>query len=542
MAFQHIDPRVDPALASHLSRRQLLRFGAVAGVGLAASPLLAACGPEAGPKPVASGSPPARPTGVLRVAGNAEPVSLSPVIATGVSDLGVLLNNVYEALFRYKPGTSELEGVLADRFESSADAREWKVYLKPNIKFHDGEPLTSSAVRTSFEFTKSSAAPLGFFLPANATYDDSDPAVLRVTTAAPYPDFARFLTLLSVMSPKIVKAGQDAIVRTPTGTGPYKFVSYETAQRIVLEANTAYRGPGPYLERIEVPIIPDAAARVTALRSGSVDLVLRVAPQDSTSLRGASSLVVRQESSWANARLEWFTNTAPMDNVKLRQAIAHAIDRPALVKAILGGVGGKVDDSWVATGMYGYAPPKTTNYDLNVNLAKSLLAESGLTTPVELTIGWSPDEGAQFGQLAEAIAGMLKPVGINVTVKSLPLPAKNKIVRAPAGTAREWHGTVGGTRFISGAASHLIVQNFFRNELQVTDPTLNQLTDRVVVVPDGSERTQIFADIENRVAELALISPLYGEVTLHAHKNTVQGFTPPNDGLLPNFGPVYLSA
>lgn len=528
-------------LVANRNRRDFLRLSAFAGAGLVVGvPALAGCQSGSNTASSGAGTPPTTPTGVLRVANNGEPVSFDPAIGASVADTGITAHNVYESLVRYKGSTSDLEGVLATSFESSPDAREWLFHIRDGVVFHDGEPLTSSAAKASFEYAKSSAGAFGNFLPTKAVYDDSDPHVLRVTVPTPFPDLARNLSVLRVVSPKLIHAGPAAVAKTPSGTGPFKFVSYTTAQTVVLEANPNYRGPGPYLQRVEFPIIPDADARVAALRSGSIDMVLRLAPQNAVSLRGTRDIEVVQNNSWAVGRLSLATKTAPLDNPKIRQALAHAIDRQALVKAVLGGVGGAIDDSWVAPGLYGCHPPAAAAYTYDQGLAKRLVAESGVATPIPLTIVWSPDEGAQFGQMAQAIAGMLNPIGFNVDVRSVTLDQKNKVNTAAAGTARAWPAAVEGSRFITGTGAHPIALRFLQRNFQVDDQVLNSLQDRIMQTPNGPERLELFADLEQRISEVVPEVPLYSEVTLHALRKSVQGFVPPQDGILSNYGQTYV--
>ncbi|MEU6644006.1 ABC transporter substrate-binding protein [Saccharomonospora sp. NPDC046836] len=526
-----------------ISRRGALRLGAAAGLGMTIGlPALTGCSLGSTPASRPSSTPPARPTGVLRVANNAEPQTLDPTVATNIADVGILMHNVYEGLVQYRGDTNELEPLLAEHFESSPDAREWIFRLRQGVTFHDGEPLTSSAVKASFDYAKASRGAYGYFLPDGATYDDSDPTVLRITTPTPFPDMARNVSVQKIISPKLIRAGATSIKRSPAGTGPFRFVSYRTAQSVVLEANQNYwrTGSGPYLERLEFLIIPDPDGRISALRSGSVDLVLKVTPTNSLGLRGDQNIVVTQNNSWTTSKIFLYTKTPPMDNLKLREALSYAIDRQALIKSILRDVGGESNDSWVVPGLYGYHEPATT-YPYDPDRARQLIAESGLPTPISINLAYSPDVGGPGEQLAQAISGMVKEVGIDLTVVSKAGGELGKVHTSPGGNPRPWHAMLGGRTFITGSAAHCIALQCLERENQLEDPRLADLGKQVLNTANGPERLQLFADVEQRVAELAPMVTLYTEVALHAHRNTVQGFVPPQDGLLPSYGSVYLA-
>ncbi|WP_031466000.1 ABC transporter substrate-binding protein [Sciscionella sediminilitoris] len=543
MTFTSLPDREISPVLQDLSRRRVLRLSAATGAGIAVGvPALSGCSLGSAPANRPSSPPPGKPTGVLRIANNAEPQSLDPTIVSNIADLGILKHNIYESLVHYRTGTNKLEPQLAESYESSPDTREWIFRLRRGVKFHDGSDFTSASVKASFEYAKNSGGSTGRFLPDNATYDVSDPHVLRVTMPTPFPDMARNVAAQKLLSPKLLAAGESAIKQKPAGTGPFRFVSYRTAQSVILEANPDYwqHGGGPYLERLEFLIIPDQDSRIAALRSGSVDLVLQLTPTDSVTLQGDPNMVVTRNQAWTTSRLFLFTKTPPMDNVKLRQALACAIDRQALIKSVLRGVGGKPSNSWVAPGVYGYQEPTDANtYD--PDRARKLIAESGLRTPVPITIAFSKDVIGPGEQLAQAISGMAKKVGIDLTVLSKPGGELTKVMTNQAPGPRPWHGMVGTRTFVTGGAAHCIALKCLPRENQLDDPQITDLGKQVLNTPDGPARERLFEDIENRVAGLEPVITLYAQTALNAHRANVRGFVPPQDGLIPEYRSVYLS-
>ncbi|UIJ60418.1 ABC transporter substrate-binding protein [Amycolatopsis acidiphila] len=515
-----------------LDRRSLLRVGAMAGAGLALGATgLTACGTGAGPSGGAAARPPAKPTGVLRVAA-LEPDNLDPALSSG-SGIVLIGNNVYEALLRFRGDSADVEGALAESVQSSADAREWTFRLKKGITFHDGSPLTSSAVRSSYEYFARQKGPFTALIPTGAVYDDSDPDVFRVVLKNPFPDMQRNATFISIISPKLLAAGPGAVAKTPVGTGPFKFVSYTAAQSLLFEANTNYRGPGPYLERIEMPIIPDPVARVAALRSGGVDLITKVAPTDAASLRGNRSLSVQDSALWSAVQLIFFLGSAPANNLQIRQAIAHSIDKDAIVRSILGG-SGQPANSFVPPGVYGYATPRT-QYAYDVQKAKDLVAESGLSGPVELGVIWAPELGPNIDRVAQAVSAMAQKVGIDLRVQQKSVSAIAKEINS---STKEDQAVCGSLQWLNGGPFH-----FTTNYLKTVSgfSALDDLNGQLVTTPDGPRRLEILATMQELVAEQVPAVPLYVQSNIIALKNSVRGFVSPKSGYL-RLGEVYNAA
>ncbi|WP_236789757.1 ABC transporter substrate-binding protein [Amycolatopsis sp. GM8] len=524
--------------SSSFDRRSFIRAAAAAGL-VVGVPTLASCAGDTGSAYLADAKPPVKPTGVLRVANNAEPQGLDPVISSGVADAGIFYNNVYETLLMFKPGVADVEPLLAESYQMSPDAREWTFRLKSGIKFHDGEPFTSSAMKKSYEHYVASASysalPFG-----KAQFDDSDPLTFRITSAQPIPDMARFAANVAAISPKLLQAGSDAVKKNPVGTGPFRFVSYVPAQKVILEANPDYRGPGPYLERIEFPIIPDADARTAALRSKSVDLVMAASASSSQPLRNDRSLVVSENQIWKSSKLLMFNDAAPLDNPKVRQALAFSIDRQAIVKTILGGAA-SVDDGWTVPGIYGFQNPKMV-YPYDPNRAKSLLAESGLPTPVSFTLAWFPEIlGPEYGRAAQAIAAMAEKVGINITVKTVPTGDLSRVIATPAGAPRPWQAYLSYLGFNFGTAAHLLATKTLEKAWRYLDPTFLQLETQVLGTPDGPERLAQFAQIEENIAQNVPLISLWTHKQIDATSARVHGYQTSNTGERPRYGEVFLA-
>ncbi|MEU3274243.1 ABC transporter substrate-binding protein [Saccharomonospora sp. NPDC006951] len=521
-----------------INRRDLLRYSALAGVGLVMAPVLSACnvgGSSPGGAP--GGPPPSKPTGTLRVASQ-ELISLDPTLDTGPG-LQALTPNVYESLLRYKGDSIELENLLARSHRSSPDAKEWVFELKEGVRFHDGEPLTSSAVRASYEYYARAGTPWPGIAPQNVTYDDSDPKIFRIASSVPLPDMARNATFIRIISPKLLAAGPEAVGKAPAGTGPFRFGRYDTSNSLVIEAVDNYHAGGaPHLEKIQFQIIPDPSSQIAALRSGGIDLIRKVTPADAQPLRSDSSLVLVEKASWGQTQLLFFLNSPPVDNVKLRQAIACAIDRETIIRVLLGGAG-KQHDSVLPPGVYGYAHPEST-YTFDLDRAKRLLAESGLRTPVDMEtvwdVGFTTSTSAE--RLSRAVAGMVEKIGINLKVTQKPISQFAKDFFDPK-VVPSYQLATGDNSWVTGGPLFFNT-SYFQNATRFNDPRFLELNDKMLTTPDGPERLKLLADIQNLFAEQLPQIPLFTKLDISAHKANLQGYISSPDGIQADFGKAYL--
>ena len=269
---------------------------------------------------------------------------------------------------------------LAERFEESEDHKTFTFHLRPGVRFHDGKPLTSSDVKYTFDSILSPAfkSPIRGSVDKIEAIETPDPLTVIFRARAPFYTFLGNLPAIGIIPEG---AGAD-LIDSPIGSGPYRFVSYREGEPIRLEANGDYWNGAPNISSIEIKVVTDNSTRQAELMSGEVDLAYN-AQFDPETIRALKRREGMQVVLGDGANIAYLgVNLTPaslLSNQKVRQAVAHSIDREIIIHRLLRDQGQKADVILPA-GQWA-AEPGVTVYDHNIEQAKRLLDEAGFPDP-----------------------------------------------------------------------------------------------------------------------------------------------------------------
>lgn len=350
---------------------------------------------------VISANTQAKPTGTLTVGLLLEPTNLNVRTTPGAALDQVLLDNVYQGLVTFKSGTFEIEPALAQSYTVSDDALTYTFELNTNATFHDGAKLTADDVVSSLEETKDF---LGSSVSAVTAVDDS---TVEVTLSEPN---SQLLFLLAGRAGIILKKGAtNDLNSTTNGTGPYTLSDWKQGDNITLTAVEKYWGTPATLETVVFRYITDPKAAVNATLSGDLDVQTVVDAQLQAEFENQSDIKLVRAGSTDVFTLAYNNGKAPLDDVRVREAISKAIDQDALIEALLGDglpLGGPITEIEI-----GYRDlTKINAYDPEA--AKKLLAESG-TESLNLTLTIPNFYGTTIPNL---LVSQLKEVGITLNL------------------------------------------------------------------------------------------------------------------------------
>jgi peptide/nickel transport system substrate-binding protein len=345
-----------------------------------------------------------------------EPPGLDPTTAPAAAIGEVTHYNIFEGLTKIEEDFS-VTPLLAEKWTFSPDLKTLTFTLKPNIKFQDGEPFSSKDVKFSFErfaAKDSTNKDKGFFASIQSI-DTPDP--MTVVLNFKDPSFGALYHLGTETSVIIDEKSAATEATAPVGTGPYKFSSWTKGASITLDKWDGYREPAKIpLAHATFRFISDPSAAVAAMLAGDVDAFPRFANvQALGQFRNDPRFQVLVGGTEGKTILAMNNKKPPLDNLKVRQAIAYAIDRKAIIDGAMDGLGAPIgshltpnDPGYVdLTGMYPHDPEK----------AKALLKEAGVTTPLDLTLILPPPPYARQG--GQIIAAELADVGINAKIQEV---------------------------------------------------------------------------------------------------------------------------
>lgn len=410
---------------------------------------LANCAPQS-TTPTASpgaapGTSPVANANTLIFGSGGDPANLEPGNNED-SNSGYLLEQIYDRLIDYKPGGTELEPALATEWAASEDGLTWTFKLRDDVKFHDGTAFNAEAVKINVERWWDPKSPLGF-RDAGKTYaiweglfggykGDPDSTLQAVNVVDPYTvefelkqPFAAFPAAIGssyfgFASPDAIKkAGADFGIAgsQAVGTGPFKFVEWRTGDRLVLEKNPDYWKPGlPKVDQVVFRFIKEPSARLAELRAGSIDFTVDIAPDQLAELKSDPSLQEVRRPPFNVGYLALNPSYEPLSKPEVRQAIAMAINRKAIVDSFWSGLA-STDSFFMPPSLKQYQDAAQGEYEYNPEQAKKMLADAGYPNGFDLELWYMPVSRPYFPTpkpIAEAFSADLEAIGIRTKLNT----------------------------------------------------------------------------------------------------------------------------
>ena len=363
-------------------------------------------------------APTAQVKDTVVVAMAAGPAQLDPSM-TNDQPSSRVMKQIYDTLINLDEDMAPVPS-LAERwvFENDAngDPTRLRLFLKRGVRFHNGDELKASDVRFTLE--RAARSPhighiTGMIQGVEAVND------YEVLVTLPYP-FAPILnhlahTATSITNERAVTSSGDAgHSRNPVGTGPMRFVSWTEGSHIDLTRWDQYHGDAPRIQNITFRFITDPATRLLELETGGVDIYIDLIPSDISRVQAHRDLQVVRDMNLSTNYVGFNVRMAPFNDVRVRQAIIHAIDLEALVRNVYAGVG-SIARGPINSMVWASAADRLPPYEYNPARARQLLAEAGYPNGFSTSIVLN--ETTQRMDTAEIVQNMLAQVGINVDVR-----------------------------------------------------------------------------------------------------------------------------
>jgi peptide/nickel transport system substrate-binding protein len=467
------------------------------------------------PPPETAEEPEPAADGVLVAAIGGDPDQLDPHTTTS-SFAFTVLENVYDTLVQ--PGDDlTMEGALAESWETSDDLLTWTFNLRDGVQFHDGSPLTADDVIASLQRIADegqNAWRLTMIDEMNAVDELTVELVLSRVAPNLLEQIGAFKGL-AIAPASAIEA--DTLGDEPVGTGPFRYVSFTPGDNVVLERFDDYWGGTPALSGIEFRVIPDQGVKLTNLETGEVDWIDSVAPEQIDALVARDDVVLGQVAGLDYHYIALNNARPPFDDVRVRQAIAFAIDIDTLTEAAQFGAATPNETAIPPTSFWyhEYAP-----YGHDPDAARDLLEEAGVgDLEIDLMVSSDFPETVTAAQVLESQLG---EVGISVSIRSEDF--STWLDEQGEGNfdafLLSWIGNIDPDDFYY--AQHHSEGGF--NFQGFADGEVDELLDSARVEVDEAARKALYDQAAERIVDLASYIYFYNSDILEAWSPRVQGY------------------
>lgn len=436
-----------------------------------------------------------------------EPKSLTPYQMDEFTGFGMSYQ-LYNALIELKADGSMVPS-LATSWEYENDGKDIVFHLREGVKFHNGEEMTAEDVAWSFNRAMETPTTSN----TTSTFermeiiDDYTVRLVQKHVFGPVESVMPFAHL-RIVNKAADEADPDGFARAPVGTGPYKFVSWDAGDKITLEAFDDYWEGEPAIKKLVYKITLDTNTALVALENGEIDICDTIPNSQRQTVENSDNLIWAAAPQAATYFLQLNTSNKPFDNKLVRQAIAHAIDKEALVIGALEGNGAPIE-AMMSPSVEFYPEGFKSEFQYDPERAKELLAEAGY--PDGFRVEFTAMDDSRFLPACEMIQEMFRQVGIDAYIEKYERSVWLEKVR----NTHDYDMTFMNTSPVYSDADYLysLYHSDFiatmKNWGEVDDPELDALLEegRASVVPE--ERAEIYRKVVEVMDKNMYAPPLY---------------------------------
>jgi peptide/nickel transport system substrate-binding protein len=471
-----------------------------------------------------------------------EPSGIDPHIYQS-TELGIVARQVYDTLVYRNPETREIVPGLATDWLISEDGLSYTFTLRNDVTFHDGSLFNAQAVAANLDRIvdpDTASQKARFMLGTYTGYEIIDDFTIRLDLTEPYTPLLDALSqvYLSIASPTALNEySLNRYQFHQVGTGPFRFIEYVPNDRIVLERFDEYNwGPEFYdmpsatsLDRVIFRFFTDESTRLIALESGDADIMGEIPPVDARTLSGSNQISLIPVAV-PGQPLQFMFNTTqyPTDNIVVRQAILHAINRSAIVDTIFQGFS---PPAWgpISSETQYYNTQVVGSYEFNTQLARELLEGQGFSdtdnngfielSGIELELRIFVPPWGSVPEISQLIQSQLRDIGIRVALEQVP---NFNTLRSAIETGEYNLVSFDTPGFDPAFLNDYFITNSVRNWMGYSNPQLDSILMDAFATNDVVRRQSLYAEAQRIIMNDALILPIREYVNLNAATPNVQ--------------------
>jgi len=491
-----------------------------------------------------------KPGGKLIIGRPSDAISLDSNTETTAPGAIVYGNLIEPLLSVDKEGN--LHPLLAEKYEVVSPDRI-RFFLRKGIKFHDGTAFDAKAVKYTFDRAISQPARWkALFGPLKAC-DIVNDFTVDIVTEVPYGPLLASVAMCycGIISPAAAeKYGKD-YGRNPCGTGPFKFKEWKTKDQITIVRNDDYWGEKALLDEVVFKVIPEAGARMMAVRTGDIDLAMQPTPAELASFAKDPNFTLAETMGMRIIYVGFNNEMVPTDDVKVRQALSTAVNVQGILDNIMEGSAVK-PKGYLAPAVFGFKDMELDKrFPYDPKKAKALLAEAGWKDSdgdgvldkggQKLTVKFLGTKGRypMDAEICEAVQAMWKEIGVDAQLEFFEWAATFTMLRAPELKYNVYClGWVTTNRDADYSLYAMFHSGQFSpkgwNRNRYKNPEVDKLLDEARSSQDRAQRKELYAKAQDILADSASWIPIYNTKEIFVLNKAVKGFEPdPLEYLLP---------
>lgn len=450
----------------------------------------------------------------------------------------IMADYAFEGLVRYDGNTLNVVPALAESWTTSDDGLVWTFKIRPGVTFHDGTPLNADAVVFSLERQRDKNHP--FYRPTFARWPAKFPTVektekvddmtVKITLNAPSPTLLSNLAFYIgyIVSPTAVTKNPEGFRTSPVGTGPFKFVRAQKDNFTEYARNEGHWRKVPAVQRLVVRTIPDNDVRLLALKKGEIQVAYGISFSQFSEVENDPQLQVLTSVSLGTSLLSINVEKEPFNNVLVRRAISHAINKDRIFKTVFFGYGEKADQMLPAEWFGHVNDGKTYAYD--VEKAKALLKEAGFENGFKTTlITWAAPRPYMPSprDAAALVKSDLARIGIDVDIQTMAWNTY-RVERGKGGFGLALGGWISSTLDPDGIVYPLLHSSFIRPQDAINwsrwrNDKVDEMLTKAGSIYDEAERKKLYEEVMRINMDAATAVYFANPVNSVAARKSVKG-------------------
>jgi peptide/nickel transport system substrate-binding protein len=462
--------------------------------------------------------------GTLTVVRLSDATKLDPHFITDIPSANIIYQKVYQGLV-VPDKDFKVQPLLAKEWTVVNDTT-WEFKLRDDVTFHDGTPFNAEAVKATFDrlLDPNTGSPQRTKFEMITEVKVIDEYTVQLMLAYPYAPLLSILASQegSIISPKALAENPEKLAEHPVGTGPFVFGEWKSGQEISLKKNENYWGKKPNIDGVVFKVVPEDATRLAMIETGEAHINDQVPVTEIERIEASDTMGLYRTEGLAVEFLGFNTKKKPFDDVKVRKAISHAIEREAIIKGVYNNVGTLANVA-MSPKVLGYSD-KVQPYDYDLNEAKQLLKEAGYENGLEIKLLTS--DRKERINMAEVIQSQLKGIGVNVEIQVMEYGAFIEMINNGEHelVINGWGNATGDGDYNQYNLFHTASQGPAGNHFYYSNPEVDEKIEAARQETDEAKRLKLYEEVMQIEMDDAVYIPIRNYEHIAAHSKNVSGF------------------